>query len=229
MDEKLKSEGQCLYCEQIFSQKEIGKHLAKHLASLEKSDSGKDTKVYHHIEVEAGEMFLHLLVLEDAKMKNIDRFLRDIWLECCGHLSDFGHKNVKVKMSHEVGSVFEPQVKIHHDYDFGTTTRVFLKALKTYRLNLKDKLYLLSRNEPLKLMCATCKKELAVNLCTTCNWEKYSFFCEACSTTHEEECSDFSDYSCMPVVNSPRMGECGYTGGVIDTERDGPNKKYRSQ
>ena len=32
-------------------------------------------------------------------------------------------------------------------------------------------------------------------------------------------------YSCMPVVNSPRMGECGYTGGSIDLERDGVYKE----
>jgi len=25
----------------------------------------------------------------------------------------------------------------------------------------------------------------------------------------------------MPIVNSPRMGVCGYEGGVIDIERDG--------
>jgi hypothetical protein len=25
----------------------------------------------------------------------------------------------------------------------------------------------------------------------------------------------------MPIVNSPRMGVCGYEGGTIDKERDG--------
>ena len=227
MEEKLKSEGECLYCKQMYSQKEIGKHLAKHLSELEKAHSGKVTQAFYHIEVEAEEMFLHLLVLGNAPMKRIDIFLKAIWLECCGHMSAFGHKNFKVSMSQNVEDVFDPKVKIYHDYDFGTTTRVFLKGLKSYQLNLKDKLILLSRNEPLKFMCATCKTELAINLCTTCNWDKYSFYCESCSTKHEEVCNDFSDYSCMPVVNSPRMGECGYTGGTIDIERDGPNQKYR--
>lgn len=31
MTEELKSEGKCLYCGKMFSQKEIGKHLAEHL------------------------------------------------------------------------------------------------------------------------------------------------------------------------------------------------------
>ncbi len=221
-EEELKSEGECLYCKQIFSQKEIGKHLAKHLLEMDKKDAGKVAKPYFHIEVEAGEMFLHLLVKGDSKMEKIDSFLRNIWLECCGHMSEFGHKSFEVKMKQKVADVFESRVKIFHDYDFGTTTRVFLKGLKSYNLNLKEGLILMSRNEPLKIMCSSCKKEPAVNMCSTCCWEKDSFFCEACSEKHEEVCEDFADYSSMPVVNSPRMGECGYTGGSIDVERDGP-------
>jgi hypothetical protein len=93
MEEELKSEGRCLYCETLFSQSEIGKHLAKHLGELEKLSADKPHSNYCHVEVEAGEMFLHLLVKGDAPMKTIDGFLRDIWLECCGHLSGFGHKN----------------------------------------------------------------------------------------------------------------------------------------
>ena len=221
MEEKLKSEGKCLYCEKMVSQKEMGKHLAKHLSDNEKDDAGESTQTYSHVEVEANEMFLHLLVKGDATMKRIDKFLRDIWLECCGHLSQFGHKSFKIKMSHKVKDVFEPRVKIFHDYDFGTTTRVFLIGLKHYQLNLKDSLILLSRNEPLKLMCSTCKKEPAIALCTTCIYDVESFFCKKCSKKHEKICHDFADYSCMPIVNSPRMGECGYEGGTIDLERDG--------
>jgi hypothetical protein len=220
-EEELKSEGECLYCKQMFSQKEIGKHLVKHLLEMEKTDANKETKTYCHVEVEAGEMFLHLLVKGDATMKKIDSFLRNIWLECCGHMSEFGHKNFNIAMSHKVGNVFEPRVKIFHDYDFGTTTRVFLKGLKSYNLNLKEGLILMSRNEPLKLMCSICKTKPAVNMCSTCCWEKDAYFCKSCSKKHEKVCDDFLDYSCMPVVNSPRMGECGYTGGAIDTERDG--------
>lgn len=221
MTEELKSEGKCLYCGKMFSQRGISKHLATHLAQMEKESDGNKVN-YVHVEVEAFEMFLHLLVRGDAKMKVIDNFLRKIWLECCGHLSAFGHKNFKVKMSHKVEDVFQPRIKIYHDYDFGTTTRVFLKARKHYKLNLKEKIILLSRNEPLKIMCSSCKKEPAVNLCTVCWYEKDAFFCEACSEKHAEECEDFADYAQMPVVNSPRMGQCGYEGGVIDLERDKP-------
>jgi hypothetical protein len=98
MEQELKSEGRCHYCYELSSQAEIGKHLAKHLGKMEKAGSGKPQSNYCHVEVEAGEMFLHLLVKGDAPMKIIDGFLRDIWLECCGHLSAFGHKNFKILM-----------------------------------------------------------------------------------------------------------------------------------
>jgi hypothetical protein len=39
-----------------------------------------------------------------------------------------------------------------------------------------------------------------------------------------KKCSDFDDYAAMPIVNSPRAGVCGYTGGTIDKERDGAYK-----
>ena len=225
MNEAIISEGKCLYCDQLISQKEMGKHLAKHLDSNEGSTAVENRQTFCHVEVEANEMFLHLLVKGDATMNKIDKYLRGIWLECCGHMSEFGHKSSKVAMGQKVQDVFVPRIKIHHDYDFGTTTRVFLKGLKHYQLNLKESLVLMSRNEPLNLMCATCKTEPAVNLCATYNWEKYSFFCKKCSKKHEKVCDDFADYSCMPVVNSPRMGQCGYTGGTIDKARDGVYRK----
>ncbi len=225
MEEKLLSEGKCLYCDQLLTKKGIGNHLAKHLAWEEKTEPVENTQIYWHIKVEADEMFLHLLVNGEASMKIIDKFLRAIWLDCCDHLSGFGHKDFKIRMNHKVHDVFEPGVKIFHDYDYGTTTRVFLKGVKHYQLNIEDKIILLSRNEPLKLMCANCKVEPAIRICTTCNWEQYSFFCKKCSKKHEKVCEDFNEDSSLPVVNSPRMGRCGYTGGFIDKERDGVYQK----
>ncbi len=225
MQQELTSEGKCIFCKGVYAQNEMNKHLTGHLTKMAKEDTDKKSEIYCHIEVEAGEMFLHLLVKGNRAMKSIDQYLRNIWLECCGHLSDFGHKNYEVSMKERVEDVFQPRVKLFHDYDYGTTTRVFLRARKHYLLNLPEDIILLSRNEPLKLMCANCKKKPAVNICTVCWWDDYALYCEDCSEKHAETCEDFADYAEMPVVNSPRMGECGYTGGVIDVERDGAYKK----
>ncbi len=218
MKEKLVSEGKCLYCGKTFSKREIGKHLDSHLSKMETEDSSKKPVTYCHIVVEADVMFLHLLVKGNATMEKIDKYLRAIWLECCGHCSNFGYKNDEIPMKQKVFSVFGSYDKIFHEYDYGTTTTVNLKELNNYKLNHKEDILLLSRNEPLRFLCSKCGKKPAVNVCTVCN---YDMFCETCSLVHETECDDFDDYANMPVVNSPRMGECGYMGGEIDLERDG--------
>ena len=220
MSEELSSEGKCLYCEQVFPQKEIIKHLAKHLAEKEKTESGTKTQPYCHMVVVADIMFLHLLVKETASFKLIDSFLRDIWLDCCGHMSAFMKGSEEISMSKKVKDVLINKEKLVYDYDYGSTTRLSLKGLKYYELNETKNIVLLSRNEPLKIMCSTCGKESAVSMCTTCCWEKEAFFCRKCAENHEKDCEDFADFSEMPVVNSPRMGVCGYEGGSIDTERD---------
>ncbi len=218
MEHTLTSEGKCIFCEQLFSQKTIAKHLASHLSKTEKEDDTINSKTYCHIEVEDGVMFLHLLVKGSLPLKKIDAFLRDIWLECCGHMSNFGHKDFKIAMTHKVEEVFATKVKIYHNYDYGDTTQVFLKGIKNYNLKLSENIILLSRNQPLKLICAKCEKHPAQDICITCDWD---FYCQECSLQHEKDCSDFGDYAKMPVVNSPRMGVCGYTGGRIDKKRDG--------
>ena len=224
MSEELTSEGKCLYCEQILSQKEIVKHLAKHLAEKQKTESGQKTQTYCHIVVEADIMFLHLLVKGSASMTVIDTFLRRIWLECCGHMSEFRKGREEIDMSLKVKDVLVSSQKLVYDYDFGSTTRLSIKGLKHYELNETSVIILLSRNEPLQIMCSMCGKAPAVSMCTTCCWGSEAFFCKKCAKKHEKECEDFTDYSNMPVVNSPRMGVCGYDGGRIDLERDGVYK-----
>jgi hypothetical protein len=155
--------------------------------------------------------------------------LRDIWLECCGHDSGFRiNRGEEIEMDKIVGNVLTPKTKILHDYDYGTTTRTFIKSIKVYDLGFDDDdIILLSRNEPLKIMCSVCNKKAATVLCSVCLWEGDSFFCTTCAKKHAKTCDDFDDYARMDVVNSPRMGECGYEGGSFDKERDGVYKERK--
>ena len=92
MEEEIKSEGKCLFCGNTFAKAGINRHLATHLT--EKSAKGVSGKSFF-VKVETRKKwgntpyFLSLWVDGEAKMKDIDDFLRKIWLECCGHLSAF--------------------------------------------------------------------------------------------------------------------------------------------
>src|SRR6266540_5279065 len=53
--------------------------------------------------------WLDVAVKREAKLKDVDRFLRRIWLECCGHMSEFStgaHQKVSMntRVSDALGS-----------------------------------------------------------------------------------------------------------------------------
>lgn len=215
---KLKSEGKCLYCDKVSSKAGISRHLETHLKKM--AVEGTGSKQYFHIRVEADIMFLQLLISGDANFSKLDGFLRQIWLECCGHMSQFGNWGSEIGKSRKVKEYFSKGFKTKYEYDFGSTTELTIKVIGEHFLKEKQAIVLLSRNEPLEIYCQSCGKEPASDICSVHLGYEEAFFCEDCMEKHEETCED-AEYAQLPVVNSPRMGTCGYTGGSIDTERDG--------
>jgi hypothetical protein len=220
MQEKIKSEGKCLFCGETFAKAGINKHLSTHLKEMTGSgDAGCSflVKVETDKRWGATPYFLSLWVDGETTMKTIDKFLRDIWLECCGHLSEFEN----VGMTKKAKTVFIKGMKVDYEYDFGSSTLLTLTVVEDYPVKADKKIVLLSRNEPASILCCMCGKVPATQICTVCMYEEEAVFCDKCAKKHAKQCGDFDDYASMPVVNSPRMGVCGYTGGSIDTERDG--------
>ena len=248
MQESMKSEGKCLFCGEIFTKVGINKHLFAHLKEIGKSgQSGQSflLKVEPLKRRSETPYFLSLWVDGETTLKTIDTFLRDIWLECCGHLSAFtlpGQKtankfNLKgiynsflvdndseysdeISMRKKTKVVFSKGLKLEYTYDFGSSTQLNITVISEIPVKADKKIVLLSRNEPLEILCSVCKKAPATQICTMCCYDEDAEFCEKCAKKHEKMCNDFADYAAMPVVNSPRMGICGYKGGSIDTERD---------
>jgi len=223
MQEKLKSEGKCFFCDKTFNKTGINRHLTTHLKEIAKS--GKPGLSFL-VKVETSKRwgnspyFLSLWIDGETTLKSLDKFLRDIWLECCGHMSKFNGAGM-AKKAHDV---FEKGVQIDYEYDFGSTTELTITVIDEYPIKADKKIVLLSRNEPLQIMCAICKKVPATQICTVCMYDGEAEFCDKCAPKHAKTCEDFDDYASMPIVNSPRMGVCGYNGGVIDKERDGVYK-----
>ena len=87
------SQAKCTICQKDFAKSSMSRHIAsclkKHIAG--NSASGKP-QMYTHIVVTARystEYWLHLLVNSYDSLDTLDDFLRNIWLECCGHMSAF--------------------------------------------------------------------------------------------------------------------------------------------
>jgi hypothetical protein len=232
MKEKtIESKGQCTYCKETFDQKGMSKHLAKHLKTMSAEKPSRDKSF--HIRVEDGPYFLDLLMDTDAPLDYLDDYLRAIWLECCGHISTMMDKSKKYEfnyddddaiigedMSQTAKQFFRKGQKIKYEYDMGSTTQLEITVLDEYSVLAKEGIQLLSRNEPLKLLCELCDKKPAFKICSIHEWNEPSMFCKTCIPIHKKECEDFADYAAMPMCNSPRMGVCGYEGGQIDKKRD---------
>lgn len=209
--------GKCTFCQERFSKAMMTKHLGtcqKRQSSLLKA-SGQTTKLLH-LFVQGrtqSDYWMHLEIPAQAKLEDLDGFLRSTWLECCGHLSDFkieGEQYAFEPMDREeknmavpLAKVLRPGLVFYHDYDYGSTTELVLEVLgERIGAVTKKSIQVLARNEPPADPCAGCGKT-AVNVCSDCDEPA----CSICSRKHE--CG--SD-RLLPLVNSPRAGVCGYEG-----------------
>jgi hypothetical protein len=177
--------------------------------------------------------WLHLLLSEDFTLRNLDKFFRSIWLECCGHLSKFEIRGVNYFSSPFPDTEFDDRSmdvklgdssflkagdQLKYEYDFGTTTELELKVISRRKRRamagseLKSRsgqLILLARNDPPDIVCGKCRSRRAELVCPLCIWEenKGSWLCRECSKSHK-----CGVHHLRPIVNSPRVGLCGYTG-----------------
>src|SRR5665213_4136492 len=71
---------------------------------------------------DAPAFWLDMAVKPQAKLKDLDRFLRRIWLECCGHMSEFsGGTHRKVSMNTKVRDALGSGDRLGYVYDFGSS------------------------------------------------------------------------------------------------------------
>ncbi len=219
------STGKCHLCGGVFDKSEMTKHLkaCREKECSERPSSAKSSrkKDVFHLLVEgrySPEYWMHIELPADAQLAVLDGFLRDTWLECCGHLSMFsiGDKRYSVAeiedfddetMEARLGEVLSPGMKFYHEYDFGSTTHLVLKVISQEERSIKGKaVQILARNEPLEIPCVSCGKP-AAQVCAECIYSDAGWLCNTCAAEHK-----CGEEMLLPVVNSPRVGVCGYTG-----------------
>jgi hypothetical protein len=110
-------------------------------------------------------------------------------------------------MRSRLDKVLTPGQSFTHEYDFGSTTELNLKVMSEWEIEVKGKaIQILARNDPPVIPCDVCGKP-ATEICTECVYSGEGWLCDECAKDHE-----CGEEMLLPVVNSPRVGVCGYTG-----------------
>ena len=213
--------GTCTYCGEVITKRSVAKHLEKCTKRLETlqiaASSERPLETLWHLRVQDAyvkDFWLDLEMNGSAPLEKLDKYLRAIWLECCGHLSMFtigGWQGDEIGKSRKANSIFEPGLVLRHLYDFGTTSETDIKVveLREGKPTSKNPIALLARNQMPEAVCQECDQP-AKWLCIECLYEeeKTGYLCNKHVEKHPHE--DYGEP--MPLFNSPRTGMCGYEG-----------------
>lgn len=210
------TKGKCILCSKEYTRAGMAKHLAKCLTNDRNATKGK-LKPCLHLQVSTHHYavyWLHLQIDANTAFKTLDNFLRDIWLECCGHMSMFHIGWNEIGMSRKISQVLDVGATIDYDYDMGDTTELQIKVMRQYTGWVVHGMpvQLLARNHAPEILCDECGDHPAKHICPFCQWEGEGWLCDACAAQHD--CEEYEDEEgfFLPVVNSPRAGVCAYGG-----------------
>jgi hypothetical protein len=231
-----------MYCLQSFSKNTIGKHRLSCKARqgyfaelLQKADDKhtKDIKKYTNVNVFLLKIFspgepeywLFVELSDNCLLSDLDSFLRNIWLECCGHLSSFTINNRTYEsqldefntdsntMRIKLNKLLQTDMSFVYIYDYGSSTELTIRMisfLPSIMKKGKKLIKIAARNNEIQFKCIKCEKEKATEICAVCLCEAgriQSSFCKKCIKQHK-----CGEEMALPITNSPRSGICGYTG-----------------
>jgi hypothetical protein len=220
--------GQCRLCGKRFKKPGMQRHVRACRARMAGSGAGSDDGLL--LALEDRHLSSYWLVVEAspaATWDDLDAFLRRIWVECCGHLSSFQHAGRTFaydvdgasewaadprSMAERIAGTVGAGSRFRYEYDFGTTTELVGRALDVVPGAPRGPtIEVLARNEPPVHPCAECGQG-ATTVCALCYQRlgDLCWYCDACVQHHR--CSDPDGDYVLPVVNSPRVGLCGYGG-----------------
>lgn len=217
--------GECRICGAKHTASGMTGHLKKHLTG-----AGGDAD-HFVIRIDGGPgspFWMYVQVSTEATFGVLDKFLRAVWLECCGHLSEFTVDNATVGERKRLSAFLSDGTKFLHQYDMGTTTMLRLSTIgRTARIMPvrgwvhKDaycppppvfgegKVYIMALHDKVRYNCEKCGKA-ADYVCGQCIYDEPRACCETCAPNHE-----CGDDMLLDAAQSPRTGECGFTGGSL--------------
>ena len=221
-----RTRGQCRICGKSFTKA----GMARHIRACRRKLAGAGVADGLLVALEDRSLPSYWLVVEvapTATWDDLDDFLRRIWVECCGHLSCFeaGSTTFAYDVTGAAEWADDPRSMeesicdsvaggswFHYEYDFGTTTALLGRVLAAAPGGPSGRpIEVLARNDPPQHRCVECG-HAATAVCGLCyQGEDYPcWYCDSCRARHL--CGDPGGDYFLPVVNSPRVGLCGYDG-----------------
>jgi hypothetical protein len=201
--------GVCEQCGARVGKAAMGKHVRK---CLEGTTGGARLPMMLLRAQAAGTpmFWLDIAAGSGAKLKDLDGLLRHVWLECCGHLSNFyGSQRDTISMNKRIDDVLgRTASRLGYVYDFGSSTELVVSHTGVIAASAVQGVRVVARNEAPSWPCDMCAQP-ATMICAECASQGGGFCCA--THAHEHPCGEDM---LLPVVNSPRMGVCGYTGGA---------------
>lgn len=221
MARRKQTKGKCLFCERELTKGGMSKHLASCSALADAirsadADSGIEQNLYRLAIQDAyiPDFWLYLEMNGRKQVEELDRYLRSIWLECCGHMSELSigkWGTNTVPMEQVADKVFSVGLQFTHIYDFGTSSETLIKVVNMRKGKplTRHPITLLARNDKPEVFCMECGKP-ADWLCFECIYEENEsgLLCDKHAQEHPHE----SYGEPVEIYNSPRMGMCGYSG-----------------
>ncbi len=247
MNNKLTS-AKCRLCGRMLGKRQMTNHLTACWKQRMTATPGQSARRWFHLIVEARyspDYWQHLQAPADCKFGEIDQLLRNLWLECCDHLSAFKFP-VKRPLLHHAGprhiaAMFEAPAREDQQWmsDDGASSDRLMGEPLGRRLQpgmAFSHEYDFGTTTELKLRVAGAYTAPAVEgglkllarneppdiPCSVCN-KPATQLCRQCAQEGAAELCEAcaSQHDCdpdmlVPLINSPRTGVCGYCGPSVE-------------
>ena len=233
------TDGSCLLCGQSMTLRRMRSHLLGHFGEKAGKrgaapSAGGGACLVRITGYSPIRHWLYVRIGPRATLRSLDGLLRDVWVDCCGHLSSFSSGDTSYESSPtmddfgyddretatmDVGAarIMSEYGSLRYEYDYGTTTELFVEmASMCPAAGIKPRdVELVARNDDIPYDCTVCGgRGTAVCLCVNCSWEdRETLMCASCAKKHSHAEGDNGEEThLLSVTNSPRMGMCGYRG-----------------
>ncbi len=211
------SPGTCLLCRDPVVEQEALRHM---IECLRASDwpTGAEPSLFITIQGQQDKNYwLVVLARRDARLGDLDRLIRDVWMGRRGRMRSFFIDGVLYEIGGSPRSdatgvplldVITPGGRFIYDYGFDPTVSLDLEVVGETPIAPPDDaaLCLIARNSPPPIPCDSCGGKADFTL-----YDQYGdlagYYCRRCffSATHDPDYADV-------IPNSPRVGICGYAG-----------------